>query len=96
MHPQLSIISTNLSSECITFTPGIDSSLSKVPPVCPNPLPEIIGTQTPIDARSGAKIRDTQSPIPPVECLSKTGDPTSHERILPLSRIAKVQFVLAC
>ena len=94
-HPQFLIISTNLLSECITFTPGIDSSLSKVPPVWPKPLPEIIGTHTPKDARSGARIIDTQSPIPPVECLSKTGKPTSHDRVLPLSRIAKVQLVLA-
>ena len=75
----------------MTFTPGIDSSLSKVPPVWPKPLPEIIGTQTPTDARSGARTSETQSPIPPVECLSKTGAPTSQVKVLPLSRIANVQ-----
>ena len=32
------------SLEQLTSKPGIDSSLSKVPPVNPSPLPEIIGT----------------------------------------------------
>ena len=52
------------------LNPGIDSSLSSVPPVCPNPLPLIIGTGTPPAAAMGARIMDTLSPTPPVECLS--------------------------
>ena len=48
----------------------MDSSLSSVPPVCPRPRPEIIGTGTPQAAASGARLRDTLSPTPPVECLS--------------------------
>ena len=35
--------------------PGIDSSLSSVPPVWPSPRPDIIGTATPSDATSGAR-----------------------------------------
>ena len=50
--------------------PGIDSSLSSVPPVWPSARPEIIGTTTPAAAASGAAIRLVLSPTPPVECLS--------------------------
>ena len=41
-----------------------------VPPVCPNPRPAIIGTDTPKQATKGAKTNEILSPIPPVECLS--------------------------
>ncbi len=50
--------------------PGMVSSLSKVPPVWPNPRPEIMGTLTPQAATNGARINDTLSPTPPVLCLS--------------------------
>ena len=50
--------------------PGIDSSLSRVPPVWPRPRPESCGTATPNDATSGASGRVILSPTPPVECLS--------------------------
>ena len=53
-----------------TRKPGIDSSLSSVPPVCPRPRPDIIGTGTPHAATSGARISDVLSPTPPVLCLS--------------------------
>src|SRR5689334_16421622 len=66
------------------------SSLSSVPPVCPRPRPEIIGTATPQAARIGASMRLTLSPTPPVECLSTTGLPRSHSSTLPESRIARV------
>ncbi len=48
----------------------MDSSLSSVPPVCPKPRPEIIGTGTPAEATTGAKMSESLSPTPPVECLS--------------------------
>ena len=51
----------------------MDSSLSSVPPVCPSPRPDIIGTSAPQAAASGASISDVLSPTPPVLCLS-TGD----------------------
>ena len=41
-----------------------------MPPVWPSPRPEIIGTGTPHAATIGARISDTLSPTPPVECLS--------------------------
>src|SRR5579883_2921129 len=49
------------------------SSLSSVPPVWPRPRPAIIGTNPPQAATSGARMRLTLSPTPPVECLSRTG-----------------------
>ena len=52
--------------------PGIESNLSNVPPVCPRPLPEIIGTNNPQAAKIGARITLVLSPTPPVECLSQT------------------------
>ena len=66
--------------------PGIASNLSSVPPVCPNPLPEIIGTYKPHAAKRGASIKLTLSPTPPVECLSHTSsglDKFFHVKISP-------------
>ena len=53
--------------------PGIDSSLSSVPPVWPSPRPESCGTATPHAATSGASGSVILSPTPPVECLSLVG-----------------------
>ena len=50
--------------------PGIDSSLSMVPPVWANPLPASIGTVAPHARSAGARIMLILSPTPPVECLS--------------------------
>ena len=50
--------------------PGMDSSLSTVPPVCPRPRPPMVGTITSAAAASGATMRVVLSPTPPVECLS--------------------------
>ena len=55
------------------------SSLSSVPPVCPSPRPDIIGTGTPHAATSGASTSDVLSPTPPVLCLS-TFRPGTCER----------------
>ena len=62
--------------------PGIDSSLSRVPPVCPSDRPDIMGTGTPHAATSGARQREILSPTPPVECLSTLmpGIPPSRRR----------------
>ena len=57
--------------------PGIASSLSSVPPVWPRPRPDSCGTAAPQLATSGARIRLTLSPTPPVECLSTVGLPAS-------------------
>lgn len=50
--------------------PGIDSSLSIVPPVCPSPRPLILATGAPHAATTGATISVVLSPTPPVLCLS--------------------------
>ncbi len=49
---------------------GIDCSLSIVPPVCPKPLPDNLGTLKPKEATKGVKMRVVLSPTPPEECLS--------------------------
>ena len=61
---------TNFSGERRIEKPGMDSSLSKVPPVNPNPLPDIFATFIPKAATIGQRARDVLSPTPPVECLS--------------------------
>ena len=64
--------SINLSSDTFVLYPGIDSSLSIVPPVIPNPLPDIFATGIPNDAIIGIRINVILSPTPPVLCLSTT------------------------
>ena len=59
--------------DSVARQPGIDSSLSSVPPVCPSPRPDSCGTATPQAATSGASGRVILSPTPPVECLSAVG-----------------------
>ena len=71
---------------------GIDSSLSIVPPVNPNPLPDILAMFTPHDATSGASISVVLSPTPPVECLSTTGCRLSRFIISPLFSIISVRL----
>ena len=72
--------------------PGIDSILSNVPPVCPNPLPESCGTAAPQAATNGASGRVILSPTPPVECLSTVGLFNALQFIRsPLFIIASVQ-----
>ena len=72
-HPTRATAARRRSGSRNTSYPGIDSSLSSVPPVWPSPRPEIIGTKPPHAARIGASSRLTLSPTPPVECLSSTG-----------------------
>ena len=69
----------NSSMVRLVRKPGMDSSLSSVPPVWPSARPEIMGTMTPAAAASGAAIRLVLSPTPPVECLS-TLTPGMEER----------------
>ena len=68
--PMRSSCSVARARERSVQNPGIDSSLSRVPPVCPRPRPDIMGTATPRQATNGANTSDTLSPTPPVECLS--------------------------
>ena len=69
--------STNSPVASPARQPGIASSLSSVPPVWPSPRPESWGTAAPQLATSGARISDTLSPTPPVECLSTVGAGTA-------------------
>ncbi len=72
--------------------PGMDSSLSSVPPVWPRPRPDSCGTAAPQLATSGARISETLSPTPPVECLSTVGAGTAlRSSRSPEAIIAPVQ-----
>ena len=72
--------------------PGIDSSLSRVPPVCPSPRPDSCGTATPHAATRGASGSVILSPTPPVECLSAVGRDNVEKSIRsPEAIIALVQ-----
>ena len=66
-------------SSIAVHRPGMDSSLSSVPPVNPSPRPDIFATFAPHAATSGTKISEVVSPTPPVECLSTVG-PLRQER----------------
>src|SRR6266702_3583055 len=90
--PTVASSSTNSPADSLARQPGIASSLSSVPPVWPSPRPESWGTAAPQLATSGARISDTLSPTPPVECLSTVGAgtaPRSSRR--PDATIAPVQ-----
>jgi len=84
--------STKLRTSRSVRYPGMDSSLSSVPPVCPRARPLIIGTTQPQAAASGASTSETLSPTPPVECLSTSGTAPRPERSItsPESIIARV------
>ena len=76
MTPPTSRSCANISSFVSSARqPGIDSSLSSVPPVWPSPRPESCGTATPKEATSGISGSVILSPTPPVECLSLVGLP---------------------
>ena len=75
-----------------TRKPGIDSSLSSVPPVWPSPRPLILPSGTPQAATMGPTAIDVLSPTPPVECLSTTVRPSAacRSRVSPERIIASV------
>ena len=74
-NPTLSHWSRNASRVSVIRIPGIASSLSTVPPVCPSPLPDILVTLAPSAAAIGPTIKEVLSPTPPVECLSEDSSP---------------------
>ena len=78
-HPTSARASTISRAARSTRNPAIDSSLSSVPPVCPSPRPDIIGTAAPHAAARGASTSEVLSPTPPVLCLS-TFRPASPRR----------------
>ena len=61
-----------------------------------NPRPEIIGTFSPQAARAGAKMIETLSPTPPVECLSTTRwlQSLGQAKTFPESLIALVRKIV--
>ena len=69
-NPKSFTVSKNASSSMAVARPGIDSSLSIVPPVNPRPRPLILATLPPHAATSGPTTRVVLSPTPPVLCLS--------------------------
>ena len=90
-HPHSATTRLKSASESDALYPGIDSSLSAVPPVRPRPRPVSDGTATPQLAARGWITRDSLSPTPPVECLSAVGRRISDQsRHSPESRIACV------
>ena len=78
------------------MNPGIASSLSIVPPVNPNPLPDIFAIFTPHAATNGARTNVVLSPTPPVECLSTTGCKSFRFIISPLFNIMSVRLNVSC
>ena len=84
---------TNASSDKEVLNPGILSSLSIVPPVCPSPLPLIFATLPPSAATIGARTSEVLSPTPPVLCLS-TLIPLIPDKssLSPLFSIASVRL----
>ena len=76
--------------------PGMDSILSRVPPVCPRPRPDSCGTATSKAATRGARGRVILSPTPPVECLSAVGLPSDEKSMRwPEAIIAAVQRAIS-
>ena len=90
--PTSSTWRSNVSGSRSVRRPGIDSSLSRVPPVCPSPRPESLATASPSDAAIGANTSVTPSATPPVECLSTFGrEMRSSGSVTPESTIARVR-----
>ena len=79
--PWFSTIALNSWISNLVWKPGIVSSLSMVPPVWPRLRPAIMGIASPAAAIKGARIRDTLSPTPPVECLSAIYESISENSI---------------
>jgi hypothetical protein len=66
-------------------SPGIDSSLSRVPPVWPSPRPDIFPSGTPQAATMGPTASDVLSPTPPGRVLV---DDAPAERAPEVERLA--------
>ena len=91
-HPTVCSCDTISVGDSPERQPAIASSLSSVPPLWPSPRPDSCGTAAPHAATSGARISETLSPTPPVECLSTVGRPTlERSSRSPESIIAPVQ-----
>ena len=89
MQPTSEMICWNRSAGIDACQPGIASSLSSVPPVCPRPRPDSWGTAAPNVATRGVSGSVVLSPTPPVECLSVVG------RVSPGKVRRSPEFVIA-
>ncbi len=90
------VSATNSSAVRSVRNPGMASSLSRVPPVCPRPRPTIIGTAAPQADTQGARAIEILSPTPPVECLSTVGRPIPFQpRIRPEWSMASVRATVS-
>ena len=88
--------STNFLESISIENPGIASNLSKVPPVCPKPLPDIFATGAPQAATNGANAIVVLSPTPPVLCLSTFIPPISDKSMTsPEFIIASVRYTVS-
>ena len=90
MTPSLCICAAIAAGSICVRKPGMLSSLSSVPPVCPRPRPLTIGTGTPQAATSGASTSEILSPTPPVECLSAATPSRDQSKTRPEWRNACV------
>ena len=80
------------AGERAVVSPGMLSSLSSVPPVCPRPRPEYLAQRTPRLASTGTRMRVVESDTPPVECLSAyTPPPCGRGVFCPLFAMARVR-----
>ena len=94
--PVLCTISKKRRIGISMLTPGIDSSLSSVPPVWPRPRPDIFATVPPQAATSGAITSVVVSPTPPVECLSTfTPGKADRSTVSPERIIASVRAAVS-
>ena len=94
--PMFSTFCIKLWISILVLYPGMDSNLSTVPPVNPNPLPDIFATGIPSEAIIGNSIIDTLSPTPPVLCLSTTFSPNfDKSNTSPEFAIANVKFTIS-
>jgi hypothetical protein len=81
--PTFLALSRNSASVISPRQPGMDSSLSMVPPVWARPRPDILATVHPLAARMGATTRVVLSPTPPEECLSTGWGRWERSRTFP-------------
>ena len=86
----------NCSMVRCTLKPGIDSSLSRVPPEKESPRPDILPTGTPRLATIGPTTSVVLSPTPPDECLSTMKGATScRSSVSPENAMASVRCVVS-
>jgi hypothetical protein len=93
LQPRVFQLISKFSLGQVGSKPGIDSSLSNVPPLKPKPRPDIFPTAKPQAATKGPITMVVLSPTPPVECLSTAiGTTSERSSISPEWAIARVKI----